>query len=95
MRTRSTLFRSKGGSPERALLHGMTLRMKRRFCKLVKDRSGHPFRSFDASLAAVWESYKPRPRDHALRMMRFGDNRVEDEMAPSRSWAGRLKPEFS
>ena len=50
-----------------------------RFSELVKARSGHPFRSFDEGLAAVWESYKPRLRDHALRMLRSGDW-VEDEI---------------
>lgn len=50
-----------------------------RFRELVKARSGHPFRSFDEGLAAVWESYKPRLRDHALRMLRSADW-VEDEI---------------
>ena len=50
-----------------------------RFRELVMARSGHPFRSFDEGLAAVWESYKPRLRDHALRILRSGDW-VEDEI---------------
>ena len=50
-----------------------------RFSELVKAKSGHPFRSFDEGLAAVWESYKPRLRDHALGMLRPGDW-VEDEI---------------
>ena len=49
-----------------------------RFSELVETRSGHPFRSFDEGLAAVWESYKPRLRDHALGLLRPGDWR-EDE----------------
>ena len=49
-----------------------------RFSELVEARSGHPFRSFDEGLAAVWESYKPRLRDHALGLLRPGDWR-EDE----------------
>ncbi len=44
-----------------------------RFGELVKAKSGYPFRGFDEGLAAVWESYKPRLRDHALGMLRPGD----------------------
>lgn len=40
-----------------------------RFNKLVKAKSGHPFQGFDEGLAAVWESYKPRLRDHALSLL--------------------------
>ena len=50
-----------------------------RFSELVEAKSDHPFRSFDEGLAAVWESYKPRLRDHALGMLRPGDW-VEDEI---------------
>jgi hypothetical protein len=32
-------------------------------------KSGHPFRTFEEGLAAVWESYKPRLRDHALTLL--------------------------
>ena len=49
-----------------------------RFSELIEARSGHPFRSFDEGLAAVWESYMPRLRDHALGLLRPGDWR-EDE----------------
>jgi hypothetical protein len=41
-----------------------------RFQGLMADKSGHPFKSFDEGLAAVWESYKPRLRDHALGRLR-------------------------
>ena len=44
-----------------------------RFRPLVEARSGHPFRGCDEGLAAVWESYKPRQRDHALGLLRPGD----------------------
>ena len=40
---------------------------------LVEVRSGHPIRGFDEGLAAVWESYKPRLRDHALGLLRPED----------------------
>ena len=50
-----------------------------RFSELVKAKSGHPFRSFDEGLAAVWESYKLRLRDHALGILRSGEW-VEDEI---------------
>ena len=50
-----------------------------RFSELVEAKSGHPFRSFDEGPAAVWESYKPRLRDHALDILRSGDW-VEDEI---------------
>lgn len=39
------------------------------FQELVAAKSGHPFRGFDEGLAAVWESYKPRLRDHALSLL--------------------------
>jgi hypothetical protein len=44
-----------------------------RFQELITVKSGHPFRSFDEGLAAVWESYKPRLREHALGLLRPGD----------------------
>ena len=44
-----------------------------RFRALVEASSGHPFRGFDEGLAAVWESYKPRLRDHALGLLNTGD----------------------
>ena len=50
-----------------------------RFCALVEARSGHPFRGFDEGLAAAWESYKPRLRDHALGLLRPQDW-LEDEI---------------
>jgi hypothetical protein len=34
----------------------------------AKDK-GHAFTNFQEGLAAVWESYKPRLRDHALRIL--------------------------
>lgn len=37
-----------------------------RFQELVTTKSGKPFSSFDDGMAAVWESYKPRLRVHAL-----------------------------
>ncbi|MCF1504019.1 hypothetical protein L0F51_09610 [Afifella sp. H1R] len=36
-----------------------------RFQELIESRSGHPFHGFHEGLAAVWENYKPRLRDHA------------------------------
>ena len=50
-----------------------------RFRGLVEAKSDHPFRGFDEGLAAVWEGYKPRLRDHALGLMRPG-NWQEDEI---------------
>ncbi len=44
----------------------------RRFQGLMKAKSGHPFRGFDEGLAAVWESYKPRLREHALSLLNAG-----------------------
>lgn len=44
-----------------------------RFQALVTVKSGYPFAGFDEGLAAVWESYKPRLRDHALRLLRAGE----------------------
>jgi hypothetical protein len=44
-----------------------------RFQELITAKSGHPFGSFDEGLAAVWESYKPRLRKHALGLLRAGD----------------------
>ena len=44
-----------------------------RFPALVEARSGHRFRSFDEGLAAIWENYKPRLRDHALGLLNSGD----------------------
>ena len=43
------------------------------FRELVEARSGHSFRSFDEGLAAAWENYKPRLREHALGLLRPGD----------------------
>jgi hypothetical protein len=44
-----------------------------RFQELITAKSSHPFKSFDEGLAAVWESYKPRLREHALGLLRAGD----------------------
>ena len=44
-----------------------------RFRALIETTSGHPFRGFDEGLAAVWESYKPRLRDHAFGLLRPED----------------------
>lgn len=44
-----------------------------RFQELITAKSGHPFKSFDEGLAAVWESYKPRLREHALGLLRVED----------------------
>lgn len=44
-----------------------------RFQALITARSGHAFTSFQEGLAAVWESYKPRLRDHALGLLRAGE----------------------
>ena len=43
------------------------------FRGLVEAKSGHAFRGFDEGLAAEWESYKPRLRDHALGLLRPKD----------------------
>jgi hypothetical protein len=39
------------------------------FQKLVLAKSGHGFTNFHEGLAAVWESYKPRLHDEALRRL--------------------------
>jgi hypothetical protein len=39
------------------------------FQKLVLAKSGHGFTNFHEGLAAVWESYKPRLRDEAVRLL--------------------------
>jgi len=44
-----------------------------RFLSLVLQKSGHPFGSFDEGLAAAWEDYKPRLRDHALTKLNHGE----------------------
>jgi hypothetical protein len=44
-----------------------------RFQELITAKSGYPFKSFDEGLAAVWESYKPRLREHALGLLRAED----------------------
>jgi len=44
-----------------------------RFQELITAKSGYPFESFDEGLAAVWENYKPRLREHALGLLRTGD----------------------
>lgn len=44
-----------------------------RFQALMTAKSGRPFASFGDGLAAVWESYKPRLRDHALGLLRPGE----------------------
>lgn len=41
-----------------------------RFQALITAYSGHAFTGFQEGLAAVWESYKPRLRDHALGLLR-------------------------
>jgi hypothetical protein len=40
-----------------------------RFQKLILAKSGHPFTNFHEGLAAVWESYKPRLHDEAVRLL--------------------------
>jgi hypothetical protein len=41
-----------------------------RFSKLIADYDkGHPFTNFREGLAAVWEGYKPRLRDHARTLL--------------------------
>lgn len=44
-----------------------------RFQALITARSGHAFTDFNEGLAAVWESYKPRLRDHALGILRASE----------------------
>jgi len=45
-----------------------------RFQRLVAAESqGHPFTNFHEGLAAVWEGYKPRLREHALRLLAADD----------------------
>ncbi|WP_339643403.1 hypothetical protein [uncultured Pelagibacterium sp.] len=44
-----------------------------RFQALIAAKSGHPFTGFREGLTAVWESYKPRLRDHALGLLRAGE----------------------
>lgn len=44
-----------------------------RFQTLVTAKSGHAFSSFQEGLAAVWESYKPRLREHALGLLRAAE----------------------
>jgi hypothetical protein len=41
-----------------------------RFQQLVTERDkGHPFTSFQEGMAATWEDYKPKLRDHALKLL--------------------------
>ncbi len=44
-----------------------------RFQALVVARSGHPFTNFHEGMAAAWESYKPRLREHALKLLRASE----------------------
>ncbi|MFQ8432901.1 hypothetical protein [Amaricoccus sp. W119] len=44
-----------------------------RFQALITARSGHAFTGFHEGLAAVWENYKPRLRDHALGLLRTSE----------------------
>jgi hypothetical protein len=44
-----------------------------RFQALITARSGHAFTGFNEGIAAVWESYKPRLRDHALGLLRASE----------------------
>ncbi|MDH2399816.1 hypothetical protein QCM77_07620 [Bradyrhizobium sp. SSUT18] len=44
-----------------------------RFQNLVTAKSGHPFNGFHEGLVAVWESYKPRLRDHAIGLLRASE----------------------
>lgn len=44
-----------------------------RFQALITARSGHAFTSFHEGLAADWEKYKPRLRDHALGLLRASE----------------------
>jgi hypothetical protein len=41
------------------------------FQELMTAKSGHPFTGFEEGLAAVWESYKPRLRDHARNLLQI------------------------
>lgn len=41
-----------------------------RFQAIILEKSGHPFAGFDEGVAAFWENYKPRLRDHALGLLR-------------------------
>lgn len=41
-----------------------------RFQNLIETKSGHPFQGFDEGLIKVWESYKPRLREHALSLLK-------------------------
>jgi hypothetical protein len=43
------------------------------FQRLVVAKSGRRFESFDEGLIAVWESYKPRLRSHALGLLDVGE----------------------
>ncbi len=36
------------------------------FQELISELSGRSFTNFNEGIAAVWESYKPRLREHAL-----------------------------
>lgn len=40
-----------------------------RFQALVTAQSGHAFQNFNEGMAASWESYKPRLREHALKLL--------------------------
>ena len=43
------------------------------FQALIAAKSGHAFMGFHEGLAAVWESYKPRLRDHAIGLLRASE----------------------
>ena len=49
-----------------------------RFQELVLAKSGHAFVGFHEGLAAAWESYKPRLRDHARKLLRTEDWRESE-----------------
>ena len=40
-----------------------------RFRALITAKSGHPFTTFQAGLADVWEGYKPRLREHGFGLL--------------------------
>ena len=40
---------------------------------IAAESQGHPFTNFHEGLAAVWEGYKPRLRDHALKLLASDD----------------------
>lgn len=52
----------------------------RRFQRLIiANNKGHPFTNFREGIVAVWEDYKPRLREHALRILAL-DEWSEDKI---------------